>query len=260
MKQSELIFGIMANFNKNEYSISELNYLVSPFGITESCLRTNLSRMIKKGLFQSRHKGKKALYSFSTKGAAIRSNMAAGFRSLDWSDWDQSWWGVLFSIPDSRKKERYPIRRKLVSYRFAPLYPGFWIRPLNRAEKNEIHLKKISLKENCKTISFKYHTGISKEEISGLWKLTAVNESFEKGLAIINKQKRKMSTCSPKEAFIDHMEAGNELVAILSKDPLLPEIYLPEEWKGSELKEAFGWWNEAISDISRPYWQKIFNH
>ena len=70
----------------------------------------------------------------------------------------------------------------------------------------------------------------------------------------------KMKAYSPKEAFIDHMEAGNELVSILSKDPLLPEVYLPEKWNGNELKKAFGWWNKAISDISRPYWEKIFNH
>ena len=53
MKDSDLIYGIMASLGEDEYSVNYLKYLLSPFNVTDSSLRTVLSRMQKSGVIES---------------------------------------------------------------------------------------------------------------------------------------------------------------------------------------------------------------
>lgn len=100
MNNSELIFGIMSAYGHDDYSFYQLKHLTSPFGVTETSLRTSLSRMVKKQTILSRKEGKSAFYSLSKKGQRISSNVTFSFKELDWSSWDRKWWGVLFTVPE----------------------------------------------------------------------------------------------------------------------------------------------------------------
>lgn len=257
MKESELIFGIMSTFNKTEFSTSDFKQLINPFGVTESCLRTNLSRMCQKELLKIRHEGKKAFYSFNNKGKSIKSNVALSFKSPDWNEWDKSWWGVLFSLPNVNTFERYYIRKKLLAYRFVSLYHGFWIQPLNPNEKINYHFNNALFNKYCTIIRFKYHNDISKAKIIKLWKLNEINNDMKSKIKTIKTNKDKIKRFSPKQAYIKKMLIGNEIVNTLFKDPLLPEIFLPDGWKGNVLRKIFFHLDNELTKISRPYWEKI---
>jgi len=250
MKGSDIIFGVMASTNINEYSIHELKQLCSIFNISESQLRTNLSRMRAGGLLEAKRKGKRAYYSFAGRGISLKENVAAGFGSLDWSDWDQKWWGVSFSVPELEKPERHRIRIKLAAYRFVSLNPGFWVRPLNRAEKLEQSLESVFSNKHCCVINFDFHNGISREEVAKLWNLDDVNKDFLRGLEMIKESRKAVPGFSPEEAFREKIITGEKIVSILFKDPLLPEIYLPLNWAAKKLKKEFVFWNREISEIS----------
>ena len=258
MKDNKLIFGLMAAFRKKEYSFSDLSYLCNPFNVTESSLRTNLSRISQKGLIITKKEGKNGYYSLTEKGNIIINNFAKGFNKLDWSKWDKSFWGIIFSIPESKKEERHKIRKKLKYYRFAPLYPGFWIRPYNPIEKIDIFLKNIFKNENCKIIKFLNYKDFKKNEINKLWNLNNINNGFIKGLNIINKKKETITNISPEDALKERMYTGEIIIKQLFKDPLIPDNLLPEDWKGDELKKEFKLWDKITTEKSKPYWKKIF--
>ena len=154
MKDSELIFGLMASFGKKEYSILELKHLTSPFGVSESSLRTSLCRMAAKNTLEVRRNGKKAYYHFSKKGDRIKSNVGRSFDSCEWDEGDNSFWGVIFSVPDVQSDKRHYIRKKLQKYHFASLYSGFWIRPFNGREDIPKYLEGIIATEYCSLIKF----------------------------------------------------------------------------------------------------------
>ncbi|MCP4129806.1 MAG: hypothetical protein GY754_02200 [bacterium] len=258
MKESELIFGLMATFGKAEYSIADLNHLIAPFNINEACLRTNLSRMSAKGIIKKlKQDGKKVFYGFDRSGESIKSNVARGFYSLGWSSWDNSWWGILFSVPNIEKSKRYDIRKKLSEYRFASLYPGFWIRPLNPAENLETSLADIFHNDHCKAIRFSHFDDISTAEVSSLWKLDDINKQFEYGLTLIEEKRSRMHNFNPEQALVEKMIVGDTIVNILFSDPLLPGQFLPNNWKGEPLKKEFFSWNKEITEISRAYWSKV---
>jgi DNA-binding transcriptional regulator PaaX len=214
--------------------------------------------MIKNGLIESRREGKTSYYHFSSKGARIISNVALNFKSLDWSNWDDKWWGIIFSVPEENSIERYKIRKKLSVYRFASAYPGFWIRPVNEIEKIEIRLSNIFTNKHCHVIQFKNYHKISKEKISHIWELDNINSGFMDGLTLIKGKKDKIEHFNSKEALVEKMSVGDIIVNLLFKDPLLPSVFLPESWKAGELRREFFNWDKQVTEIAKPYWEKIF--
>jgi DNA-binding transcriptional regulator PaaX len=143
-------------------------------------------------------------------------------------------------------------------YRFAPLYPGVWIRPYNKNENLEAGLKDIINKKHCSIIKYHYLKGIGKKEVIRLWKLDRINKTLGSGLKLIDDKNSNLASLSPEKAFIDHMVTGGKIVNLLFKDPLLPWEFLPENWNGKQLREKFSQWIKAVAEISKSYWGKIY--
>lgn len=244
----------MASLGKVEYSVSYLKYLLEPFHVTDSSLRTILSRMISKGVLQSKKKGKSAYYSFAGKGKRIGSNVSFSFKIPDWSNWNHSWWGFLFSIPDDDKALRHKVTKKLSLYRFVSLYPGCWIRPLHDSEKIEECLQDLTSLGFCHLTKMEFVSELTEERIQKLWKIDSINYDYKKGLDLIKTSSVKLENANPEEAFRLKMTTGNEIVQLLFTDPLLPDFYLPEDWKGTELRQAFVRWEKSVYEKSKLFW------
>ncbi len=258
MKNTDLIFGLMASLGKEEYTIADLLYLVRPFQVSETSLRTNLSRMSQRKWVQSRRQGKTVFYRFSPKGQSISVNVAKSFRTQDWTGWNDTWWGVLFSVPELQKEARYRIRVKLASYRFAPLYAGTWIRPFHEAENMETYLQNIASNPHCTMIRFQCMNPITKKDSIRLWKLADIHREFKEALTILSQSRRTLVKLTPERAFVEGMHTSSRIVDILFMDPLLPDCFLPPGWKGRELKQRFKEYNRVVKNQSKPFWMKIF--
>ncbi len=257
MLESDLIFGIIASFDRPEYSVRELKYLTAPFNISDSNIRAALFRMNKRGFLVKRRAGKQAFYSRSSKGQSLSSNVALRFQNPDWSEWNGFWWGVCFSISETNKQNRYKIRKKLTNYHFKPLYSGFWIRPYHSQHNIPESLNSDYIKKCARIIQFKPEIEFSKEFISNLWDLEDLNTGFNNGLKLINKH-NKFNSKRPEQAFINMMEIGGQIVKILFSDPMLPDCYVPGNWKANELRNKFNKFIKDSKKASKSFWNKIF--
>jgi len=255
MKDSDLIYGIMVSLGKEEYSVSYLKYLLKPFGVTDSSLRTILSRMLNKGVLQSVKKGKSAYYSFADRGKRIGRNVSFSFKNPDWSNWNHRWWGFLFTIPAEDKALRHKVTKKLTYNRFASLYPGCWIRPLHESEKTEERIQELTSAGFCHLTKMEFSTELTKEKIQKIWKINSINYDFRKGLDLIKASLITLENANPEEAFRLKMTTGNEIVQLLVTDPLLPDCYMPEDWNGNELRQAFFTWEKSVYEKSKLYWK-----
>ena len=253
MKDSDLIYGIMASLGKECYSISLLKYLLEPFDISDSSLRTTLSRMQNRGIIKSEKSGKSALYSFTGKGKRIGSNVSFSFFDPDWKDWNNQWWGFLYSLPAADKSLRHTIRAKLSAYRFVSLYSGCWIRPLRKIEKIDEKLSGFIGSGYGHLVNMTFAVELSPEKVCQLWDLPSVINEFDRGLELISSSLEMLKNADAGEAFRLKMLTGNEIVQILFKDPLLPDCYLPENWKGSDLRRMFAIWEDSVSVKSKLY-------
>ena len=257
MKDSDLIFGLMASLDKNVYTYGDLRYLTEPFGVSETSLRSNLSRMASAGLIQSDRQGRNAYYRFARKGQRISANVSSGFRALQWDGWTGEYWGVIFSVPDAKSENRHSIRKKLTKYRFACLNPGFWIRPLHPEEAIPEILNNILTSGFCRLIRFANHSEFTVEEINAMWNLQEINKHFQDGLRLLAESFDSLSIASPQQAFVLKMTVGNDLVQLIFDDPMLPPDFLPSDWQGDSIREQFQRFDNLATARSKPFWENI---
>ncbi|MBN2736179.1 MAG: BlaI/MecI/CopY family transcriptional regulator [Spirochaetales bacterium] len=255
MNDSDSIFGIMASLGHVYYSVKVLIVLCDVLGISENSVRTNLHRMVKKGILDSKKDGKKAFYYFGSKGIKISRNVAQGFFTPDWKKWDNQWVGIIYSIPENQKTLRHKVRKKLELYRFASLYPGFWMRPCQ--EKLPVNLDDIVSREYCDTIIFKPERSFSVQKIQELWNIKEIHREMIEALSLINKEIKIITSATPEEAFKRKIIMGEKMVSTLFKDPLLPDQFLPKDWSAARLRKSFFEFDSLASKRSETLINKI---
>ncbi|MBN1186796.1 MAG: hypothetical protein JXB49_31245 [Bacteroidales bacterium] len=258
MKNSELLFGLMASFNKGIYSFDDLYHLFKPFDIAETILRTTLSRMHKKEQIIIDKRGREAFYSLSRKGNIISRNVAYSFHSPDWKKWDNSWWGITYSMPNNASRERYQLIKKMTAYRFAMLNAGFWIRPYNKHEDIDKVFNNSVYNKYIKLLRFSPSGDFSIKEVQEAWKIHEINRNLIEASSLLTLKMNGIERLTPEKALFEKMITGEVAVSALFTDPLLPLIYFPKNWKGEELRKKFQLFDKRMTEISKPYWSIIF--
>ena len=258
MKDSDLIFGLMASLGKDAYSFDDLAWLTAPFSVSISSLRTNLSRMSAAGVIAVDRAGRNAFYRFADKGRRISRNVSKGFRTPDWSAWDGAYWGVIFSVPEAHGEARHSIRKKLTKYHFVCLNPGFWIRPVHPDERIPEILAGILSSGYCRLIRFHNHMEFSAEQAAALWNLREVDRGFTSGLSLLDEGFEKLPRLTPSQALVEKMTVGDAVVNFLFADPLVPPQFLPALWQGDSIRTQFKRFDELATLGSKPYWKHIF--
>jgi phenylacetic acid degradation operon negative regulatory protein len=239
MSQSDIMNGLMLSSDRTEFSMATLLFLCKPFSISETNIRTYLSRNIKNGLYSVRKEGKKAYYRPGGKLSEISSNVVNSFRIPEWSNWDNSWWGFSYSVPGNEKPLRHKIRRKLSAYRFGMQNKGFWVRPFRVEEDLESTFHSYKKIPSCRMIQFKYQDSFTYENAEIIWNLNEINAGFEAALSEIQCMEERISEMNPEKAFKVRIELGNRIIPMLSSDPLLPPVLLPENWLGREIRDVY---------------------
>ncbi len=257
MKVTDLVFGLIASQQKECYTFDDLCYLAAPFAVSPATLRTNLARMVSAQTLSVHRIGRKALYSFGDRGLRIKANILHGFTALDWKDWDRTYWGVVFSVPEAHGENRHAIRRKLAKYRFACLNPGLWVRPLHPAESIPETFGSMLASGYCRLIRFTNHAEFSPEQMSFMWNLQDINRAFAQGISMMEQSTRKLYILTPSMALVEKMTVGDTLVKTISRDPMLPPEFLPPDWKGYEIRHKFTQFDQMATQYSKPYCKSI---
>ncbi|MCF8358909.1 MAG: hypothetical protein K9H26_09135 [Prolixibacteraceae bacterium] len=258
MKESELLYGLLFSFTKEEFSFADIAWLTAPFNVSETSVRTILSRMAGNKMIRVRKSGQKAYYSLTKKSGKISSNVALGFKKPDWSGWDNDWWGISVSLPVESQKERYQINKKIAKHRFALLHPGLWIRPYHENEKIETRLADLFRHQSVKTLRFRFHEEGDLLKVPLIWNIQEINDELKTCSRNLEKHGKHFNLDNPKEALIGKMVVGNLVVPVLFKDPLLPNRFLPKNWHGDKLRQQFREWDKMVTKKSKPYWEKIY--
>ena len=63
---------------------------------------------------------------------------------------------------------------------------------------------------------------------------------------------------NPQQAFREKILEGNSIVNALFKDPMLPDEFLPVNWKANELRQDFSHYMKTLNSQSKPFVEKIF--
>jgi phenylacetic acid degradation operon negative regulatory protein len=257
MNDSDIVVGIMASLERSGFSVGELMALTRPLGVTAVSLRTCLSRLKNKGVLSARLLGGKTTYFFSAQRAAVNANIAQSFNEPDWTGWDKSFWGIHLHFSSGDKNGRYRITKKLSLHRFAPLSPGFWIRPCLPREKPDRAPESLFPDNCCRIIRFHPVRPFSKAEAASLWDIAGAQRDMRAAVRQTVDAMNRDRGLTPVEAFIERLTTGERIVAALFRDPLLPREFLPADWPAPELRRLFAKFDSTMVSLSRPFWESI---
>ncbi|MDA3850383.1 MAG: hypothetical protein PF447_03845 [Spirochaetaceae bacterium] len=258
MKESEILEGLILSFGKKEYSLAQLLALSAPFSVSDSSLRTWLSRRVKQGFLGQRKAARTSFYGLSAKGQRIGSNVSRSFKTAHWTSWKGQWWGFVFSTSDNHK--RHSLRNKLQAYRFTPWYKGFWIRPQSEDEQIPQVLQNPEYKKLGRLMSFMPQQAFTDREVQRLWKIPALQKEYQQATIVIQHSMKCITQLNPPQALVQRISMGNEMVPLIFKDPLLPEVFLPQDWAAPQFKESFFTWDKEITQRSKPFWEEILKN
>jgi DNA-binding transcriptional regulator PaaX len=257
MKDTDILYAFFATLTARELSINQILALASPIGITETNVRSALSRMHARNMIAVRKHGRAAFYRMGIRGARIGSNVSLHFREPDWSSWKGAFWIAAFSLPDSRT--RHQVQKKLLAYRFRALYPGMWIRPLREEEGIPEVFKDLLRPGEFDLFHGTFAGEISGRRIAEVFGLRKTAKEIQKTLQDARRSCRTVSTLSPEAAFVQWLRLGDRIVKTLIQDPMLPPAFWPAAWPAPELRREFKRWNTLYAERSAPFAQKIVN-
>lgn len=216
--------------------------VLARIGLAAQAGRLTLSRMVERGLLERLRRGRIAYFRISELGLHVmRNQQRRTFHEPAGSTSPAGAWTILsFSIPESRRKERHLLRRRLAWEGFGLLRDGVWIAPGDH-DLTEMYqaLTDIGVDPRDQRIeAFRCYPKFDDVEgmISRVWELDELAGLYQQFL-------RDWDVPDHAPGATD--ELGKDILLIttwrqlLRETPRLPTEHLPADWPAARCQDLF---------------------
>jgi phenylacetic acid degradation operon negative regulatory protein len=223
------------------YCLPELNYKFSYEKMQEifiecyeatysiKTLRKEISNLKRDKLLTTTKRYRKNILSLTREGR-LKIIPHLPFKKYD--PWDNKWRIIIFSIPETDRKYRLELQKKLHDLSFQKIHKGVYISP--HPTLNSIHKFSTQLGIRQHLILFEAsEIEQEKRTIQKIWQLDEINKEYKKFIKLIRKIKQKEYW--PLKA----KELENNFYNIYARDPHLPPILLPTPWYGDRAYKIY---------------------
>lgn len=226
---------------------SDLLYLLDLLGVGERAARSTLSRMKQRGWFVTYRQGREIQYAISEAGQALLEEGDRRIFEEPLRDWDGQWRLVVYSLPESLRKKRNELRKKLNWLGFGSLAPGTWISAHNREEEIVTISRSLGVRD-CVTLFYGRVTQADEAIVRRCWDIPSLAEKYEafsqryepeyKALKAAVSADGNLDT-SPEEWFQRRFWFTFDFQSFPRQDPNLPQSLLPPNWIGYRARRLF---------------------
>lgn len=238
---------------KHEISRHELIQTVSKFGRSPDAVRASIGRMVAAGLLAEETSGRgRTTYTAGPQGTAHAEELirktVRWFRFLSSVDsWDGKWTVVVFSIPETQRKQRDLLRGGLVQRGFGQLSPGVWIAPLDcRNDVNSLATALGVAGMICQILTDDVSVFGERQPraiAETVWTLPALRkryESFNLDARGFLEDANDTAGLDRERLFFGGIDLQGEFMEIiLDEDPCLPKELLADDWPGLAAHDYF---------------------
>ncbi|WP_410590194.1 PaaX family transcriptional regulator C-terminal domain-containing protein [Amycolatopsis sp. lyj-23] len=219
-------------------------------GVGEHATRATLSRMVRRDLLRTVRRGRQAFLGLTGHGTAV---LRDGQRKLDGDvvdrHWDGRWTLLTFSVPETRRADRYALRTRLGWFGFGPLRSGLWV----SASAADIApaLAELDLLDHAEVFRAEPYLWTDPARIAReAWDLPRLAAGYEQFV-------RRWGGDSPVEPGDDlscRIRLGAEWLLQIRRDPVLPPALLPPDWPGMRAAALFRTlrhrWTHAAEELA----------
>ncbi|HET6711051.1 PaaX family transcriptional regulator C-terminal domain-containing protein [Amycolatopsis sp.] len=204
-------------------------------GVGAHATRATLSRMTRRDLLRTVRRGRQAFLALTAHGTAV---LRDGQRKLDGDvvdrHWDGRWTLLTFSVPESRRADRYALRTRLGWFGFGPLRSGLWVSA--SAADISAALAELDLIDHAEVFRAEPFMWTDPVRIAReAWDLPRIAAGYEQFL-------RRWGGRAPGDlgdALSCRIRLGAEWLLLIRRDPVLPPALLPPDWPGTRAAALF---------------------
>ncbi|GAA3527835.1 PaaX family transcriptional regulator C-terminal domain-containing protein [Amycolatopsis ultiminotia] len=228
--------------------------VLARIGVSAHATRLTLSRMTERGLLERARRGRAAYFRASEMGLdVVRRQQQRTFHDTIETPHPEGAWTILcFTLPETHRKERHLLRRRLAWESFGLLRDGVWIAPGERDVSAILEqLPGAGADQHVEVFTGYPKFADVEGMISRTWQLSELAARHERFL-------RAWDVEAPVPEATDDL--GRDLVLtsawrqLLRETPRLPAEHLPPGWPAARCHELF----HALHETYRPDADRIF--
>lgn len=231
------LLGAFARRTDDWMPIRAIVALLDELGVDESGVRTSVSRLKQRQWLQPEKRSGRNGYRLT---AEARDVLTADDR-LIWqarepADLDAGWCIASFSVPESRRDQRYRLRSHLVELGFGNVGPGVWIAPGRMLPEALELIDALDLSDHATVFVGRHEGGQDlRRMVRAAWDLDEIDRRYR---AFLTKHQPDLGALvheretPPREAFVRYLRALDDWRELPLRDPGLPRELLPSDWAG----------------------------
>lgn len=206
-------------------------------GVDHQIVRNALARLKKEGYI---HSPERSRYSLTKAGMSFLTGINSKPQLLD-RRWDGRWLSVLFEVPETERKKRDAFRNDLLQLGFGGLFKSVYISPWDYAAEVLRIAEHHGLADRVTVSKGEFvHGAPTPLQARQLWRLDALNETYEEQLAWLRSEFQPDIAASQSggtdddglSTFVRFLELGERMADLSLNDPMLPEELLEGDWLG----------------------------
>lgn len=237
-----------------EIRLGALLDLLGDFGIEPASARVTLSRLRKAGWFTTRRDGRETLYQLS--GEMLRVLDEGRERIFTRADghWDGEWTQVLYQVPESARRVRESLRKRLTWMGFGQFAPSVWLSP--HALVEEAEKLRHEFPEAAIDVLRSRTSGPTADEelVERCWDLGQLAREHRNFIASYAPLADPGNAPDGAQALVARTSLVAEARRMTFRDPRLPLELQPVRWKGAE---AFDVLTRAHARLGPPARERV---
>lgn len=231
--------------------------LLEAAGVKEHSARSVLARAAGRGHLVKHRVGRRSYYGLSE---GMHEQLTAGEQRIYREppvlhDWDGVWTLVSFSLPESRRDQRYRLRVRLAWIGFGPLRDGLWIAP-GRVDPGPI-VADLGLSHELVAFDATSHPLTDEAELlPQVWDLEPMQASFHRFLD----RWSAAANMTDVDPLVTELMLVTDWRLLLRGAPRLPASLLPDDWPAEAAAERFLELHEALARPAEGRYLELVEH
>jgi phenylacetic acid degradation operon negative regulatory protein len=234
-------FGLASAHQGDAVAGPVLIRLLADLGISGPAARSLVLRMRREGWLTSERDGRQARYRLAPLTAAAHARVEGQLRGRR-PEWDGSFSGVLFTVPERDRSFRDRLRRSAQLLGYVTLRPGLLIAATDRYEELARLLPPQPAGSQVLRTRLAFAASDSRSIVAQLWDLGGLAGRYR---AVLAEAGRRMTAFEQQPAtgaaaFRAFAAAALPLYEAGADDPDLPDDLLPGDWPAQQIGQAIG--------------------
>lgn len=235
--------------------VSALVRLAGDLGVSDSALRSALTRLGREGWLRPERRGGSRRYSLTP---ATRQLIEEGIRRIyghHRTRWDGRWLLLAYSVPEQRRGQRDRLRDNLSFLGFGSLGNGLFVSPHDLREEVLEVVRRCGVEQHVTMyLGALAWPDEPAQLVARAWDLERLSSRYA---PFVEAPARTLEPPSDQEAFRRRFLLTHEFRHLLFDDPDLPEPLLPADWIGKRARQLFWSENRRLKRRAERYYLQV---